>query len=427
MRRWVVLGVIVILLLAGGVAAQRRIRSATPPPAPTVEGVAVEVSAVQRGTIERTLTVDGTIVSTQRVELTTKLPGRIAQVFVREGARVSEGQALANLETAELQAQEAQAAEGVQQAQAAAEVARARLRLLTTGARTEERAQAANAVAQAEANLQNAEATVVRLQQLYDTDAISKQQLEAAILQRDVARAQLDSARQQLSLVQTGARAEDLQMARAQVQQAEAASAAAQASLRLARLQLSNATLSAPFAGRIAEVAVAIGEFVAPGMKVIVLYDDHNLEAEVKVGERDLRLLRAGLQVRLEPQAVPSRLLGTVRVIMPAADPESRAARVRIRLNNPPPEVLPGTTVRGEVIIESREDVLLIPSQAVRRDGKVEVVVVKDGVARIRRIRLGLTHSHIVEVLEGLQLGEVVVTLGPESLSDGQPVKVVNR
>lgn len=427
MRRWVVIGLVVIVILAGGVVAQRRTRSATPPPAPTVEAVAVEVAPAQRGTIERTLAVDGSIVSTQRVELTPKIPGRIAVILVKAGDRVSRGQVLARLETAELNAQVAQAEEGVRQAQAVLEVARARLRVVTTGARTQERALAANAVAQAEANLQNAEAAVVRMQQLYDTGAISKQQMEAAILQRDVARAQLDSARQQLSLVETGARPEEVQMAQAQVQQAEAGYAAAQAALRLAGLQLSNATLTAPFAGRIAEVSVAVGEFVAPGVKVLVLYDDSNLEAEVKVGERDLRLLRAGLPVRLEPQAVPTTLRGAVRVIMPDADPASRAARVRIRLQNPPPEVLPGTTVRGEVVIERRENVLLVPTQALRRDGKVEVVVVRDGVARIRRVRLGLTHHHIVEVLEGLQEGELVVTFGPENLSDGQPVKVVTR
>ena len=432
MRKWMIVGLVIIIVVVGGIFTMQRSRpAASPVPAPQVppqEAVAVEAAPVTRGNIDRTLSLTGTVVSRQRVELTPKIPGRIASVLVSEGTRVGAGQVVARLESADLAAQVSQAEQGVRQAQAGRSVARARLSALESGARPQERAQAEIAVAQAEANLRTAEAEAARMQQLFAAGAVSRQQLDAAVLQRDVARAQLETARQQLSLVESGARREDLQMARAQVEQADAAHAAAVAALRMAQVQLAQATVRAPFAGRIAQVPVTRGEFVAPGTAVAVLYDDRSLEMDAQVGERDLRLVRVGQPVTLQADALAGvALAGKVRLIVPAADPVSRAAKVRIALINPPAGVLPGTSLRGDLLVERRTNVLLVNSHAVRQNRQGELVVVKDGRAQVRKVTVGLTHHHIVQIVYGVVEGELVVTLGPESLSDGQPVKVVNR
>lgn len=433
MRKWIVGATIVILLIAGGVVAQQRIRpqgnardNATPA-GPAAEPVAVEVAPVTRGTIEQTLALTGTVVSVRRAELTSRMPGRIAAVFVQEGARVGAGTAIAALETAELAASVSQAEHGVRQAAAAQELARARLAAVLAGARAQERAQLESAVAQAEAGLRNAESNVARMQELFDAGAVSRQQLDTVVLQRDVARSQLEATRQQRNLLEAGARDEDVRMARAQVAQADAGHAAAQAALRLARVQLANATIRAPFAGRVAELPVTLGEFVAPGMTAAVLYDDRALEVEVTVGERDLRLVRVGQPATVRPEASPATLQASVRHIQPSADPLSRAAKVRIRLAGAPGGLLPGTSVQAELLVERRADVLLVNSHALRQDGQNELVVVKDGVARVRRVVVGLRHHHIVQITYGVAEGELVVTLGPEALSDGQAVKVVSR
>jgi len=83
--------------------------------------------------------------------------------------------------------------------------------------------------------------------------------------------------------------------------------------------------------------------------------------------------------------------------------------------------------MRADVLVERRSDALIIPSHALRQNGQGEVVIVKDGRAQVRKVTVGLTHHHIVQITYGVAEGELVVTLGPESLSDGQPVKVVTR
>jgi len=113
--------------------------------------------------------------------------------------------------------------------------------------------------------------------------------------------------------------------------------------------------------------------------------------------------------------------------IQPAADPLSRAAKVRIALAGAPASLLPGTSVRAELLVERREDVIVVNSHALRQNGQTEVVVVKDGKASVRKVLVGLRHHNIVQILYGVAEGELVVTLGPETLSNGQPVKVVNR
>jgi len=430
MRKWmVVLLVILAVVVMGGVLVSRRRPVAQSPQSqpvaqPPVETVVVEVTPVRRGTIERTLDLTGSIISAQEVHVTPRIPGKIAAILVTEGSRVGRGQVIARLEAAELVAQVAQAEQSVRQARAGQELARARLAALLSGARSQERALAENAVRQAEANLRNAEAEAARMQQLFEAGAVSRQQLDAALLQRDVARTQLEAARQQLSLVQTGARPEDIRMAQAQVSQADAAYAAAVASLNLARAQLSNATVRAPFAGRIAEIPVSIGEYVAPGMNIATLFDDQRLEAEVAVGERDLQRVRPGAVVTVTPEALPGRMVrGAVRLVLPAADPASRSAKVRIRLIDPPSGLLPGTFVRAAIVVERHVGALVIPRQALR--GSNEVAVVQGGMVRLRTVTIGLQQGALVEVTAGLREGEPVVVLGPETLTEGQPVRTV--
>ncbi|HEY3248810.1 MAG TPA: efflux RND transporter periplasmic adaptor subunit [bacterium] len=431
MRKWIVIAAVMLVVAAGAFALQRRGQPQHPAAvAPTQAAVApaVEVAAVRIGTIERTLDVSGTIASAQDAGVTSKIPGKVAAVRVSEGARVGRGQVLVQLETAELSAQVAQAAQGVRQAMAAYDVAAARLRAVQAGPRAQERAQVNNAVAQAEANLRNAESNVVRMQQLYDSGAVSRQQLEAAILQRDVARSQLDSARQQASLVESGARPEEIQMARAQVAQAAAGVAAARAMLVLARVQYGNATIRAPFAGRIAQVHVAVGEFVAPGIPVVTEYDDTRLDLEAKVGERELAQIIPGGSVTVHAQTAPTATIrGTVRLVQPTVEAASRTAIVLIRLINPPAAVLPGTSARATVLVERRTGVLLVPAAALRSDGATMVFVVSGGVAHARPVTLGLRQGDLVQVRSGVASGEQVIVLGPETITDGMRVTVVNR
>jgi RND family efflux transporter MFP subunit len=442
--------VLVVAALAGGVGAAvfARNRAAAPTSAPAPPLVPVEVARVEQATIARTLEVSGTVVPARSAEVVPKISGRVARVLVQDGDRVAAGQPLVELDATDQRNELAQAL-------AALAAAEARLAALERGQRPQERQVVFNALMQAQNQLKAAEAQLVlaratlrvaednlrRHEQLLRDGAVSQAQVDQVRLQYDQARAQadaahtqveiarsaVDSARQQWELSQAGAREEDLRAARAQVAQARAVAA-------VARQRLASMTIRAPFAGRVSGVTVSVGDYVVSGDFagrsgiVAQVYDERTLDVEVRIGERDIGLLRLGQPavVRLEG-AGGATAEAAVRVISPAADAASRSAVVRLRLASGAPRVAPGTFARGEIVVERRAGVLLVPRAAVVAGEPPTVRVVVDGTVQVRPVTLGFTEGDRIEVRRGLSLNEEVVVLGPESLPAGTRVRVVNR
>ncbi|HXH25623.1 MAG TPA: hypothetical protein VNI78_10260, partial [Vicinamibacterales bacterium] len=103
-----------------------------------------------------------------------------------------------------------------------------------------------------------------------------------------------------------------------------------------------------------------------------------------------------------------------------------RSATVRLRLQGGQDRAIPGTFARGEIIVERRTGVLLVPRAAVGGGDAPVVRVVAGGVVQVRRVALGLAQGDRIEVRSGLAEGETVVVLGPQDLAAGTAVRVVN-
>lgn len=449
MRRpwfWIVLAAAVVLV---GVLAFGRLRAPTGAQVkPVVEDtVPVEVAKVTRSTFERTVEVTGSLTSARVAEVFARRSGLVARVLVNDGARVEAGQPLVALDGSE-------AATRVRQAAANARVAEARLALLVAGARPQERLQVQEAVRQAESGLaaaqtqlrhgqvvvEIAETSLERMEALFRDGAVSLAQVDQARLEADLARtqvraaeaqvraaeAQVRAARQQQSLVEAGPRTEEIQAARAQVEQA-------QAGLTEVRQALTDMTIRAPFAGRVARVRVSPGDFATSGefgsVPVAVVYDDRALEAEVTVGEREAGLVRSGQPAILRPEIIAGHTVrAAVKTVTPLAESGSRTVTVRLRIvDEPDGRLLPGTFVRGAVVVERRVGVLTVPRAALRGGAHPTVWVVTGGVVNVRAVRTGLIEGNRVEVVSGVRGGEHVVVLGPEDLVDGAKVTVVNQ
>jgi len=447
-RRWIWIVLVVAVLLLGGFAFGR-LRGPTraqvaPPEAPPVP---VEVAAVTRQTVERTVDVSGSLTSARVAEIFARQSGPVARVLVSDGAQVSAGQPLVVLDSA-------QASIRVRQAAAAVDAAEARVALLVAGARRQERLQVADGVRQAESalavaqtnlaharvTLQTMQTALARMEQLFRDGAVSQSQVDQARWETDRARAQVESAeaqvrsaesalsaaRQQQSLVEAGARPEEVQAARAQLVQAQAV-------LAEARQAMAEMTIRAPFAGRVARVQVSPGDFVSSGefgsVPIAVVYDDRALEAEVTVGEREAALVRPGQPATLRPEiGGGSALAAVVKTVTPLADVRSRAVTVRLRISDgTAPSLLPGSFVRGVIVVQRRSGVLTVPRAALRGDERPVVWVVQNGAIAVRPVTTGLTAGNRVEIITGLREGDEVVTLGPERLAAGTRVTVTRR
>lgn len=447
MRRWLwVVLLALIVAVAGAVLLGRGGPPTSGPAAPVL--IPVEVAAVVQGTVSRTVEVSGTVTSFRMAEIYPKVSGRVARVLIQDGARVAAGQALIELDPTDQR-------NDLAQAEAAVAAAEARMALIESGLRPQERQVIQNAVTQAQTQVRAAETQVTlaqsalkvaednlrRHEQLLREGAIAQAQVDQARLQQDQARAQvqaaqaqseiaraaLDSARQQLTVAEGGARTEELRAARAQVEQTRAVAA-------MARQRLGHMTLRAPFSGRVSGLTASVGDhlisgdFAGRGGFAVLVYDDQVMEVEVKIGEREIGLVRIGTRGALRLEGAPDQPAeAVVRLITPVADPVSRTASVRLRLKPGAPAAMPGTFARGEIIVEQRAGVLVVPKAAVSGGDQPVVRVVVDGAVQVRPITLGLAQGPRIEIRTGVALGEQVVVLGPEALAPGTKVRVVAR
>lgn len=306
-----------ILLTACTTATTEPLPTASPPPS------------------SATVAASGAVKPVQRASLGFTLAGRVQTVAVAVGDEVQPGEVLITLETADLEAE-------VAQAEAALDAAQAQLTSLQAGPRAEE-------IAVAEARLRAAQATVAQMigqrEQLLQAEEGSEPQIRAADAAVWAAAAQRDAAQAQLDLLLAGPAAEEIAVARAAVAQAEAV-------LEAARAALDQATLRAPFAGTVAALEIGPGETVLPGQTVLTLADLSRLQVETTdLSERDVGRVAVGQQATVYVEALGVEVAGRVVSVAPQATTaeDDVVYTVIIALDEQPPAIRWGMSVEVEI------------------------------------------------------------------------------
>ena len=391
-RRWfaVALGAVVLVVAAfTGVMALR--------------GPQVDALLVQSAPLVRTLQFSARVATLSRVDVGSTVTGRVAQVQVTEGAQVRRGDVLVQLESDELAAALAQAVAAERQAQSR-----------PVGLRSSGRSAAQAARAQANATLQAASASLARVQQLVAQGFYSAAQLDEAQRAVDVAQAQQLSAQAQ---VQANADAgTDVVQAQAQLALARAATVAA-------RARLAQATLVAPADARVLVRDVEPGQIVQPGKALLSLALAGPTQLVAQVDERFLDQLLPGQKASVVADAFAGqRFAARVLTIAPSVDAQRGAIEVKFALEQQAPAFLrEDMTLSVEVETARRERTLVLPQAALR--GPVEgdqatVLVLQEGRAQARPVRLGLRTLDAVEVLDGLAEGDTVLRGGAVQAGD---------
>ena len=373
-RTWIRLLVIAVVIAALAMAVWHATRPEPP---------SVELATVAHGPVEATVvnTRAGTVKACRRAKLAPAAGGQIIKLWVKEGDRVKAGQALLELWNRDLAAQRDLATRQL----AASEERRREACILADSARRD----------------------AARSQQLANQGFVSPQNAESA---RATARAR-----------QAGceALAADVKRAKAQIDVAGAG--------------LARTTLHAPFAGIVARVTGEIGEYTTPSPPgiptppAVDLIDDTCVFVSAPMDEVDAPRIKPGQPARITLDAMPGRTLaGRIRRVAPyvtEVEKQARTVEVEAEFDEPPqPALLVGYSADIEAIIERRDRVLRIPTQAIRADGSV-LVLGADDTLEHRRIRTGLANWVHTEVVQGLKAGERVLT-GANDDSVGAGVKV---
>ena len=384
--------------------------------------------------------------------------GRVESVLVEVGDEVKKGDPIATIERERY-------IEQVRQAQAALTTAKLNLAKMELGSRPEEIAAAQAAVQLAKAALSDVaeiddnertaaaaalaqtQAALRQAQSEYDKiawagnvgempQALALEQatinyenaLAAYNLQTNPSdsqlaplMAQLTQAELALALTIQPFREIDYEIARTAIEQAESG-------LALANLQLADTTIEAPFDGIIAEVYITEGSAVGPQAGV-VRQVSKEVEASIEVEESRISQIFDGQSASLQINAYPGQEFpARVTSVAPVADKDTRTFSVKVTPTDPEGQLRSGMYANTRLLIDEKENTLLVPRDAVTTINDQPTVYVIDG-DRVeqRQVELGLTNDGQVEILAGLEAGETVVTAGQPNLTDGARVEVVNR
>ena len=247
-----------------------------------------------------------------------------------------------------------------------------------------------------------------------------------------VQRAELQQARANLTLAEADfSRTQDLFgrkfVSRSSLDDARAKLEVARAGVALAQARLARMQIRAPFDGVVGIRSVSPGDFVKDGDVLINLEDIATLKLDFRLPELYLDRVRSGQTLELSSDVLPGeRFAATVEAIDPLVDAEGRAVRLRASLPNPDMRLRPGVFVRVRLILAERGEVAMVPEAAlVPAPGDVQFVYrVADGKVQRVNVRTGQRRDAMVEIVDGLQPGMVVVTAGQLKLRDGADVKV---
>jgi membrane fusion protein (multidrug efflux system) len=244
--------------------------------------------------------------------------------------------------------------------------------------------------------------------------------------------AQLASSAAQLALEESSfRRLQDLERKNLTSQQnldeARAKLDAARAQQELNRVRLDKTVIRAPFDGTVGLRQVSPGAYVKPGDDIANLESLGSMKLDFRVPETYLARLRAGQSLAVRVDAYPDQLFdGAIYAIEPGVDEETRTVLLRARLPNKGNKLRPGLFARVSLVLEQRENALVVPEQAIVPVGqKTFVYRVVDGKAAMTPVTLGLRRPGQVEIVEGVNAGDVVVTDGQLKIRDGAAVTVL--
>lgn len=435
--------------------------------------ILVTVAPATSTDLAETLEITGSIATAEDSTVGAKVGGRLVSVMVKDGDLVKAGQTIALQETtdaltrvrqqqalidaARSQLQQAQndARIGPSRSQAAVRASEARLKQaeatlqkLRNGAREEERVQADWAVENAKKAMETAKAQVERSRQLLKEGAIAQAQLERDENAYVASLSAYNNALENRRMIQNGARSEDIAGAEQQVaaareqlnsdkanqrldvqyqdrvRGAQANLRSAQEALTLARQSITDATIRAPFSGRISGNPTQAGTYVGPGSPVARIVASTGAYFEGDVPENQVGAMQAGRPVVIRVDALNRDFNGSVVAVNPLGTNIGRLFKVRVQIDGDTAGIKPGMFARGIVELRRIPDAIVVPGSAVITQGSEKSVYIVSGKkAKKVKVTTGLTKDGVIQV-EGIKSGDQVVIEGQTKLADGSSIKV---
>jgi HlyD family secretion protein len=420
-RRYIIVGITVVVLLGVAALAYRLLA----PDAPEVEvaRATAETSDVG-GTV---LAATGYIVPHHKINVNSKVTGRVKWIGVEKGDKVKEGQALVRLEDDEFQAQ-------YRQARGATENARAYFEELQNGSRPEEIQQAQHNLDEARATATNDKITLDRTKGLVSEGVLSRQALDDATAKFEADQQRVHFLEKAYQLAKIGPRQEELARARGALTQSEGQEA-------YAKSLLEATVIRAPVSGTILERTAEKGELITsqfasaaeggPQGSVVSLADLGDIQVELDIAQDDFAKLGPKQTGIVTVDAFPDRKYhGVIAEISPEANRQKATVQVKVKILDPDEYLRPEMNATVKFLASETKSSnaqpsgVFVPTTALRdHEGRKVVFLVFNGKAMMREVQVQAQRSGGL-LVKGLVGGEDVITAAPQSLKDGDKIKI---
>ncbi len=370
----------------------------------------------------------GVAKATDSAELSFQVSGRIVNFPVAEGDQVAAGDLIAKLDTRDYVAR-------VEVIQGQLSQAEATLQAMQVGARPEDILRLEAQLGARQAEFHEAELGFNRQKTLLDEGAASREDYDSAEAQYEVAKAYLRSAEQELEIGKSGARAEDIAGQMASVE-------GLKAQLKEVQNALDYATLTAPFAGRVAAKYSSNFEDISAKQEIILLQDISQIEIDVDLSERDMA---AGVRLGVDNQEIIENFAADVSFaaipevtfearidsFQTVADPITQTFRVTLIMDQPKgvaDSIFPGMNaliVPRETQIQQGRQGIFVPLSAVLStpDGKSAIWKVTNGKVYKTPVGVGEVIGDKIDIVSGLETGESIAISAIHTLTEGMAVR----
>jgi RND family efflux transporter MFP subunit len=423
-RRRGLSALIVFVVLAAGLAAFTQTQPAAATASTEAEALPVESLRLKAmASLETRTRYNGTVEAARSSQLAFEVPGRVVRVLVEEGQAVAPGQVLAQLDTAELEAQRKQALSQLAQMEAVN-------RELVAGPRVEAIASTRAQVREAEEQLRLARMQESRREDLLRREAISREEMDSFRTQVGALEARLTAVKERLRELEAGTRREQLDGQSAQVN-------LARARVEQIDVQIAKSSLRAPFAGKVSRRFLDEGAYASPGVPLLELLEAGKPEIRVGLPAEAVASLKA--DARYPVELAGQRFEAAVLRVLPALDGSTRVVSVLLDV---PAEArgvaLPGMLAQVEIARTLPEAGFRVPISALTRADRglwaCYALVEADAARGEKRFRLERRDVEILHsdgqfaFVRGLvKDGERIVASGVNRVTDGQQVLVVKE
>ncbi len=374
--------------------------------APAVEAVkekpAVKTMELKKSSLTVTVDYPSKLLSSEEINVSAKIPGRVAEVFFDVGDEVKAGDILFTLEAEDSKSQ-------LRQTEAALSGTKENVK--------QQLLEAEKGLNQAKLQYDNAKSLYEKTKALYEQGGASKQELDNLETSYENSKLNMETAQKNLEIIKGSGSGG---LATAQTNQAQSAVDAAAALVE-------NSVIRSPIGGKVSVCNVKAGELTSSGMLAYTVVNFTSMTAEINVPDEVQQRLSKGQVLKLKVGVSEEKTLdGVIDTIAPAADSRTGFYTVKLRMDNKDGACKPGMFAKAIVPSGSREGVFTVPGGAVVSENGIEYLyLVSDGSVVKKIIKTGVSTEQAVEVQGDLKEGDSIILEGQSFLDEGEKVNVV--